>query len=344
MKTLKKILKYIGIGLIVLLLGMGIYIYTSGPKLPEETDRIIEEVIANPLPELIDGKSGFANSEGIRIWYEDIDPRQEPKGVIVLVMGISNDALGWPQKFIESFTDSGYRVIRYDHRGTGLSDWLEDFDSSNPYSLSDMASDVISILDTMQIDKAHIVGISMGGMIAQQLTINHPRRVQSLTSIMSSGNIFDHTIPPISSEVAYDLIKAAIKYSIIPTEKNMIKLHLASRIILRGDASYPLDIKDLSEQVLYNTRNRKGYNPNVSKQHQAAVSNSSSRYDDLKKLKTKTLIIHGKDDPFIPIDHGRKCVNLIPNADSLWVDNMGHDIPLEYIPIIAQKIKGNFIQ
>jgi len=313
MNTFKKTLIYIGIGILFIILGIGIYIYTSGPKLPDDTDKIIEEVITNPLPELIEGKSGFANSNGIKIWFEDILPNKESKGVVLLIMGISNDALGWPQKFIESFTDAGYRVIRYDHRGTGLSDWLEDFDNKNPYSLSDMAFDAVSVLDT-------------------------------LTSVMSSGDIFDQNISPISSEVAYDLIEVAIKYSIFNTDKNMIKLHLASRIILMGEASSQLNIKELSEQVLYNIRKRKGYNPNVSKQHQAAVSNSVSRYDDLRTLKTRTLIIHGKDDPFIPIEHSKKCVNLIPNVDSLWVDNMGHDIPNELIPIITQKIMDNFIQ
>lgn len=344
MKTLKKVIKYIGVGMLFLILGIGIYLYTCGTELPEETDKIIAEVLSSPLPELIEGQVGYANSNGIKIWYENIVPKQEPNGVVVLIMGISNDALGWPQKFIRSFTDAGYQVIRYDHRGTGLSDWLEDHDNENPYSLSDMAFDVVCILDTLQIEEANIIGISMGGMIAQQLTIDHPLRVKSLASIMSSGNIFDQSIPPISSEVAFDLIKTAIKYSIINTEENMIKLHLASRIILRGDASYELGIKELAEQVLYNIRKRKGYNPNVSKQHQAAVANSGSRYDELKKFKKSTLIIHGKNDPFIPIEHGRKCVELIPNADSLWVDNMGHDIPDELILSISQKVMDNFVQ
>lgn len=344
MNTIKKIVQYIGLGLLLLILGLGVYIYTSGPQLPEETDKIITEVLSNPLPELIAGKTGFVNAKGVKIWYENILPKQAPKGVVLLVMGISNDALGWPPQFIQSFTDAGYQVIRYDHRGTGLSDWLEDFDNQNPYSLSDMAYDAICVLDTLQVEKVNIIGVSMGGMIAQQFAINHPDRVQSLTSIMSSGNIFDPTLPPISSEVAYNLIKVAIKYSIFSTEKNMIKLHLASRGILMGKASTPLNIQVLSEQVLYNIRKRRGYNPNVSKQHQEAVATSGSRYEALKKLKTQTLIIHGKNDPFIPIEHGKKCATLIPNADSLWVDNMGHDIPDEFIPTLSQKILGNFLQ
>jgi len=344
MNTLKNILKYIGIGILLLILGFGIYIYNAGPILPDETDEIIEAVISNPLPGLIKGKTGFANSNGIKIWYEVLSPKVKPKGVVLLVMGISNDALGWPPNFIKSFVDDGYQVIRYDNRGTGLSDWLEDFDDENPYSLIDMASDAVSTLDALQIEKANIIGVSMGGMIAQELVINHPQRVQSLTSIMSSGNIFDQNIPPISSQVAYDLIKIAIKYSLISSEKNRIKLHLASRIILRGEASHQLNIKELSERVLYNIRERKGYNPNASKQHQMAVSKSGSRYDELKNINTPTLIVHGTNDLFIPIEHGEKCVKLIPNADSLWIDNMGHDIPGEFISILAQKIISNFIE
>jgi len=342
MKTFKRVIKYIIIGILILVLAISFYIFTSGPKLPDETDKIIDKVLSEPLPELIVGKTGFSNSNGVKIWYEDNSISQNPKGVVLLIMGISNDAMGWPAEFIRSFTEAGYRVIRYDHRGTGLSDWLED--SKDTYSLSDMALDVVSILDTLKIKEANLLGISMGGMIAQQVAINHPQRVTSLTSIMSSGNIFDEDLIPISSKVAYDLIKVALKYGIFNTETNMIKLHLASRIILRGDAAYDLNIKELSEQVLYNMRKRKGYNPNVSKQHQAAVFNSTSRHDDLKKLNMKTLIIHGKSDPFIPIEHGKKCVTLIPNADSLWIDNMGHDIPNEFIPIISKRIIANLMQ
>lgn len=344
MNTFKKIIKYIGIGLLILIIGGGVYIYNSGPQLPSDANQIINKVIRSSLPELINGQTGFANSNGVEIWHENIKPKQESKGVVLLIMGISNDALGWPSKFIKSFTDAGYEVIRYDHRGTGLSDWLEKFDSKNPYSLSDMAFDAVAILDTLQIKKAHVLGISMGGMIAQQLAIDHPQRVQSLTSVMSSGNIFDEKLPPISSDVAYDLIKVAIKYSIFGTEKNMIKLHLASRIILNGGISAYLNIEEISKQVLYNIRKRKGYNSSVSQQHQAAVFQSGSRYEELRKIDLPTLIIHGKDDPFIPIEHGRKCADLIPNSESLWIDKMGHDIPDEFVPIISQTIMDNFIR
>jgi len=284
MKSLKKIIKVISILILFLFLGIVFYLYTSGPSLPEETDEIIENVLADPLPELVKGETGFVKSDETNIWYESISPVDSTKGVVLMIMGISNDALGWPPEFIHSFVSSGYQVIRYDHRGTGRSDWLENWDDKNPYTLADMGKDGILILDKLGIQKAHVIGVSMGGMIAQELAINHPQRIHSLSSIMSSGDIFDETLPPISSKVAFDLIKVALKYGIIGTERNMIKLHIASRLILKGDAKQELDIKDLSEQVLYNLRKRKGYNHKASAQHQAAVAQSTSRYEDLLRF------------------------------------------------------------
>lgn len=342
MNSFKKILKIIGIAILLLLISTTIYIYTSGPNLPKDTNKIIEEVLNAPLPEIVKGKTGFAKSKGLDIWYESISPKEASKGSILLIMGISNDALGWPQKFITAFVDSGYQVIRFDHRGTGMSDWVKDWDDKKPYSLEDMAEDGLAVLNTIGVKKAHVVGISMGGMIAQELAINHPNRVLSLTSLMSSGFIEDPELPKISLNTAIELIKVSLKYGIIGGEKNNIKLHLSSRIILMGSAKYDLDIKGLSEQVLYNIRRRNGYNSSVSKQHQAAVFLSGSRYKKLKAISIPTLIIHGKSDPFIPIEHGKKCALVIPNADILWLDNMGHDIPNNCVDTLSQRIIINF--
>lgn len=342
MKTLKIIATIIGIVILALLIGIIVYISFSGPTLTTETNQIIENVIKEPLPEVIRGKTGLARAQGLDIWYESISPKGSLKGTVLLIMGISNDALGWPQKFINALTDSGYQVIRYDHRGTGMSDWVKNWDKKNPYSLSDMADEGIAVLNSLGIQKAHIIGVSMGGMIAQELAINHPDRVLTLTSMMSSGYIEDPGLPKISASIAWELIKTAMKYGIIGGEKNMIKLNIASRIILRGDAKYDLNTKEISEYVLYNIRKRRGYNPNVSKQHQAAVRLSGSRYAELKLLDMPTLIIHGKSDPFIPIEHGKKCAALIPDADSLWLDNMGHDIPEILTDTIVGRMIANF--
>lgn len=338
MKIFKNILKIIGCLLVLLAIGGAIYLYNSGPILPPETETIIEKVISDPLPEIIHGEQGFASSQGVKIWYEHQTPIDSTKGTILLIMGISNDALGWPPTFLKDLVEAGYQVIRYDHRGTGLSDWMENWDADNPYSLADMAKDGVAILDGLGIEKAHILGVSMGGMIAQEMVINHPNRVNSLISIMSSGNIFDADLPPISGETAIELIKVAAKYGIMGGEANLIQLHIASRIILMGTAQQTLNIQEIAAHVLYNVRNRNGYNASVSQQHQGAVSNSKSRYTALQKLKIPALIIHGKADPFIPFAHGQKLINTIPHADSLWLDNMGHDIPESLMDSITDKL------
>jgi len=338
MKKFKKILKIIGCLLLLLVIGGAIHLYNSGPILPLDTAIIIEKAIKEPLPEIIHGQQGFVSSQGIKIWYESQMPLDSSKGTILLIMGISNDALGWPSTFLKDLVGAGYQVIRYDHRGTGMSDWMKDWDSEEPYSLADMAKDGIAILDQLDIEKAHILGVSMGGMIAQEMVINHPNRANSLISIMSSGDIFDTELPPISGATAIDLITVAAKYGIVGGEANLIKMHIASRIILMGTAQETLDIQEISTNVLYNIRNRRGYNANVSQQHQGAVSNSKSRYTALQKLTMPALIIHGKADPFIPFEHGQKMISLIPHADSLWLDNMGHDIPESLMDTIMDKI------
>ncbi|MFK7848932.1 MAG: alpha/beta fold hydrolase [Rhodothermales bacterium] len=340
MKLFKNILKGLLLALFILLALLSAYIYRSGPSLPDNTDSIIEQVIANPLPEILQGDTGFAVSDGLKIWYEHTTPQDSSKGVVLLIMGISNDALGWPASFLDGLVEAGYEVIRFDHRGTGMSDWVDDWDPADPYSLTDMADDGVAILDVLGIKQAHVIGVSMGGMIAQEIAISHPDRTRSLISMMSSGYIEDPALPQISGDIAWELIRTALKYGIIGGEKNLIKLHLASRMILMGHAEHELNSEGIAQQTLYNIRNRRGYNSGVSRQHQAAVSLSGSRYDKLQNITIPTLIVHGKSDPFIPIDHGSKCASIIPGADSLWIENMGHDLPEDLIDPLIQRISS----
>jgi len=342
LKIIKRTLLVLFVVIIIILAGFTIYIFTSGPELPSETDKIISQVKKSELPEIVNGKTGFAKSGDINIWFESISPEKSSKGAVLLIMGIANDALAWPDYFIQPIVSSGYQVIRYDHRGTGMSDWIEDWNKNNPYSLEDMAKDGIAVLNCLKVKKAHIIGVSMGGMIAQQMTINHPERVLSLTSIMSSGYIEDPDLPGLSPKLIKEFIKLGIKYGIFKTEENIIKMHIASRKILMGNLKYNLDVRDISEKVLYNIRRRKGYNPKASPQHITATSISGSRYKDLKNIKVPTLIVHGKSDPFISIEHGEKCAKLITNAKTLWIDGMGHDIPKIFSDKLLKKIFENF--
>ena len=339
---IKKILLAIGLILTASAVAVAIYISRSGPSLPANTDEIISQVNASDLPELVRGTTGYAKSGDVNIWYELIEPAETPRGTILLMTGIATDAISWPPKLIDEFTKAGYQVVRYDHRDTGMSDWLENWDSENPYSLGDMANDGVAVLDALSIDNAHVFGVSMGGMVAQQMSIHHTERVASLTSIMSSCDIVDPELPPISLDTVKEFAKVSARYGLFPNERNIIKLQVASRIILKGYATYDIDVQAVAEQVLYNLRERQGFNPQAAIQQNTAVLVSGSRYEQLRSLHTPTLIIHGQKDPLIPFEHGLKCADLIPDAATLWVDQMGHDLPDSTIDEIVDKTIAHF--
>jgi proline iminopeptidase len=327
---LKKIFKIVAL-VLLLILGFAIsYIYIAGPRFPSQVNKRIESVLKLELEQL-KGETAFAKTGECTIWYEVLSPKSTIKGDILLIMGIANDALAWPSYFLKALLDNGYRIIRFDNRGTGMTDWVEDWNKANPYDLEDMASDGIAILDTLGIDSAHVFGVSLGGMIAQSMAIEYPDRVQTLISVMSSADIMDDQLPSMNMGIIHKLLLAYLKYGLFPSEKSQIKFQIASRNLLMGNESCDLDIEDISQTVLYNLRERNGFNTKASEQHIAATIKSGSRLTALQGLKIPSLIIHGKSDPLIPFQHGQKCATIIPGADSLWLDGMGHDIPLIYL-------------
>ena len=191
-------IKKILLGLLILLI-LGFFIFiNTGIDMPKDSDKVIDEVLKSELPELVNGKTDFAKSGDLDIWYEVIEPQDSVRGTILLVMGLASTAMLWTDDFYDPFVDAGYRVIRYDNRDVGLSTWVKEYDKNQPYTLEDMAKDGMAVLDDVGIDKAHIVGASMGGMIAQRMAISHSDRVSSLTSIMSSGYMNDPEIAPVS--------------------------------------------------------------------------------------------------------------------------------------------------
>lgn len=325
-KIVIKVLKVLAIFFLAIIILAVVYIFFTGPKLPENTGSIVSEVINSPITEFVKGKTGFVKNGQVKIWYESISPDTVNKGTILLFMGISNDALGWPQTFIDKLTDSGYGVIRFDYRGTGYSDWCIDW-KKKPYSLKDIATDAKIILDSLNVKKVHLIGVSLGGMVAQEFAINFPDHSLTLTSIMSSGNILDNNLPPISKKIVAELIKVGIKYGIKHDLSSQIILQLAARTILKGNAKYDLDIEGISRQVFYNIKKRNGINPEASAQHHQATYKSGSRYAQLKDLKIPVLIIHGLNDPFIPIEHSKYQASIIPGAKTKYFNNMGHDFP-----------------
>lgn len=302
---------------------VGFLIYTnSAPPLPPGADEIIDEVLRSDLPELVTGKTGKVMSGEIGIWYESISPEEKPKAAVLLIMGLGGHALVWPDYFYRPMVDAGYQVVRFDNRGVGMSDWMENWSEERSYTLQDMAADGIAVLDGLGVERAHVVGASLGGMIAQQMAISHPGRLLSLTSMMSSGYVEDPELPlPLARQFSKDFMKTALKYSIPPTERNAMRLFVGVWHMLEGNGDYELDIKGVAETTLYEMRKRRGLNPKATEQQSYAAHLSGSRYDQLRQINVPTLIVHGTADPLLSLAHGEKYAPMIPGAQTLWVED-----------------------
>lgn len=332
----KKIVLILGLVIVTAISALAIYIYSSAVKFTTEQEERIEAAVNAPLPPQT-GIEGFARNGDTRIWFDVQNPSDSIKGSLVLIMGLSADALAWPKFFVKGFLEAGYQVIRIDNRGVGLSDW-DDFDPENPYSLSDMSNDVLAVLDTLGIEKAHICGVSLGGMIGQTLCIEHPERALSLTSMMSTPWIMDPTLPKLNMECFKQIGINMLVYGLSSTETNAVKMSCATLTLLAASNAYELDIERIAQSSLYNLRKRNGFNRQSGRQQSAAVEKSGSRIEALKSLSTPTLVIHGKIDPLIPFEHGVKTAELIPNSESLWIDGLGHMLPEIYSDEIVNRM------
>jgi pimeloyl-ACP methyl ester carboxylesterase len=324
--------------ILLLVLCFGVFLWGLAPQLPPQTSQIIKEVRDVPLSDLITGDTGRVVSGDVELWFESIKPEGQRKGVVLLIMGITADALEWPRYFYGPLVEQGYEVIRYDHRGTGLSSWIHDWNRNNAYTLHHMANDALVIMDALDVEKAHVLGMSMGGMIGQILAIDHPDRVNTLISVMSSGYIQDPELPGIPLKTYLYVAGLGLRYVVFGDKYDRIKLSIGLRQWL-SDGQLGLErVRVLAEQAVFRLDKLRGFNPNAVFQHREAIYATGPRYEGLATLQVPALIIHGYNDPLIHIDHGKKCARIIPGADSLWLEGMGHDILKEFTPAMHDKI------
>lgn len=284
-----------------------------------------------------------ATANGIDITYEDKGPKDAPP--ILLVMGLGGQLTLWPDEFVDALVAHGFRVIRYDNRDVGLS---TRFDAagvpnlkwmfvkaalrlpvSSAYTLADMAADGMALLDHLGIDRAHIVGASMGGMIVQHMAARYPERVLSLTSIMSTtGN---PRLPRAQKEAMRVLAnrpmsgdaEAMIAYSVN-----------AARVI--GSPGYPAEEERLQRRVRGDYE--RGWYPQGVARQMAAIVADGDRRAMLKDIKAPTLVIHGEADPLVPIEGGRDTAAHIAGARLLTIPGMGHDLPLALVDTLTGAI------
>jgi pimeloyl-ACP methyl ester carboxylesterase len=274
---------------------------------------------------------------------EDAEP-------ILLISGLGAQMIRWPVPFCRALTSRGYRVIRFDNRDAGLSTHLNEApvpdlasvaaalargEAPNvPYTLRDMAGDTIGVLDRLSIAQAHIVGRSMGGMIAQLVASEHPHRLLSLTSIMSgSGNPEN---PPPAPEVMALLISRCPHPS--EDEAGFLAHRMAFSRLISG-RGYPFD--EVAQRIDILAEVSRAYDPTGFGRQIAAIAATGDCRALLSKIDVPTLVVHGSDDPLIPLEAGKDTAANIRGADLLVVQGMGHEIPSPLYETVAAAIVNN---
>ncbi|MFD9735972.1 alpha/beta fold hydrolase [Umezawaea sp. NPDC059074] len=283
-----------------------------------------------------------------RVTVQDLELEYEAFGdpadpTLLLVMGLGAQMLNWDLQLCDLFAAQGFHVIRFDNRDIGLSTALDhlpvpdlaalasgDFTTA-PYLLSDMADDVVGLLDGLGIEKAHLVGASMGGMIVQQVVVDHPDRVLSLCSIMSTTG--DRTVGQGRPEIV-----ATFAQGPSGDREATIEQRLVSSRLTRSPG-FAVDEDAARERIAaaYDRSNR----PMSTLRHLAAVMASPDRTEGLRGVTVPTVVIHGSEDPLVHRSGGEATAAAIPGAELIIVDGMAHDLPVDVWPTVVEAVTAN---
>jgi pimeloyl-ACP methyl ester carboxylesterase len=256
----------------------------------------------------------------LTLYYETHGRRADP--ALVLIRGLGTQLIEWPAALVDGFVTAGFFVIAFDNRDVGLSSEV-----TAPYRLEDMADDTVALCDALAIERAHVFGISLGGMIAQHVAMRHPERVASLISVMSSSG--NPALPQPTPEMRARLTESAAD------AEALIALNAENRAIF-GSPGYP---EPLAERLAASRAAfERSYRPaGVARQMQAAIADGS-RVERLHSLAVPALVIHGADDPLIPVAAGRDTADAIPGARLVVIEGMGHNIPAALAPHIVGQV------
>ncbi|MFM7330307.1 MAG: alpha/beta fold hydrolase [Brachymonas sp.] len=253
---------------------------------------------------------------------------------VLLVMGLGMQLIAWPPTVIEPLVKAGYRVITFDNRDIGLSDKMDGLPRVNfvwqvlrakmglsvkaPYALQDMALDALGVLDALEISTAHVVGVSMGGMIAQRMALAAPQRIISLTSIMSSSG--HKALPDAQPHVVRALLAKPRS-----TAQQDIVAHYVKLFGIIGSPAFPVDPQLLRDRILAGVV-RSYYPRGTQRQLLAIVADRGVRCGLLPRISAPTLVIHGVADALVPVAHGRDTAERIANSRFIGIEGMGHDL------------------
>ncbi len=280
---------------------------------------------------------------GINLAYEEAGDRDAP--AIVLIMGLGMQLTAWPDAFCDGLVDRGFRVVRFDNRDVGHSTKFRSagrlalaravvramarWPVSAPYRLSDMAHDTIGLMDALEIERAHIVGASMGGMIGQIIAAVQPERVISLTSVMSSSG--NPRLPHGDLRVVMALLRPR------PVFSRELAIRQAMAVLRAiGSPGFPTSEQELRARVERSIR--RCYYPAGIVHHLLAILASGSRVELLSRIRAPTLVLHGADDPLVPVEAGIDTAAHIRGAKLRVIPGMGHDLAKGLVPILVEAI------
>ena len=287
------------------------------------------------------GEERLAPSNGIELCYQEMgEPDGQP---LVLVMGLATQMIAWQEGLCRLLAERGYRVIRFDNRDIGRSTKLDQAGvpskvdlllgrrANAPYLLRDMAKDTVGLLDHLEIGQAHVVGASMGGMIVQQTAIDHPRRLLSMTSIMSTTGNRRSGQPSLKT---FGLLLGSP-----PLTRNQVITRGVKTFKVIGSPGFPFEEDTVREMAALSYD--RGHSPaGVARQLHAIIA-SGDRTEALRHVQVPTAVIHGTRDPLVKPSGGRATAKAIPGARLMMIDGMGHDLPRDLWPTFAEAIDTN---
>jgi len=292
------------------------------------------------------GQAGTISANGIKIAYESFGKPENQS--IILIQGTGEPLTGWPTELCKRLTDRNYRVIRFDSRDTGLSTHLDSLGAPDwaklgpfvktcepaplPYTVTDMARDVIGLMDGLNIEQAHLVGASMGGAIAQLITINYPTRVLTLTTIGASSGDPNLPEPTPAASLAVSTPPPAA------TETDSLVRHLINVYRALGSID---DEGSLRQRAMMHI-NRAWYPEGTARQMAAImIADNCDRRKDLEKIHVPTVIIHGDIDPLVSPEAANQVANSIQGAGLYMINGMGHDLSARFVNPIVDLIVRN---
>ncbi len=285
-------------------------------------------------------------ANGLGIEVDDQGPANgEP---LLLIMGLGMQLVAWPQELVQLLITRGFRVLRMDNRDAGLSAGFDHLGKpavaaaalrytlrlpvAAPYTLGDMAKDAVGVLDALGIQRAHICGASLGGMVAQHVAADHAQRVKSLTLIMTTTGARRLPQPPLR-------VRGALLSRPKGRDTESIVAHLEGLLALIGSPAYPPDAQQLRTRLRSATE--RAFRPAGTARQLMAVAADGDRTPLLARIGAPTRVIHGESDLLVPVAAGRDLAARIAGAESDFIAGMGHDLPQQLLPRLADGITQN---